>query len=92
MLLAAGGAAVEVGPQPGDRGVGVGARELELDIAVELVEADVAADLGLRRAEQPLEAWSDLGLFITSPPAARRREPASSRCRRSFRRASCSVL
>ena len=46
VLLAAGGAAVEVGAQAGNRGVGVLAGELELDVAVELVEADVAADLG----------------------------------------------
>ena len=32
--------------QPGHRGVGVGARDLELDVAVELVEAGVAVDLG----------------------------------------------
>src|SRR3712207_2079503 len=53
VLLAAGRAADQMGPQAGDRGVGVGARELELDVAVELLEALVAADLGLGRAEQP---------------------------------------
>ena len=35
VLLAARGTAVEMGPQPRDRGVGIGARELELDVAVE---------------------------------------------------------
>ena len=47
MLLAAGRAAVEVGAQARDRAVGVLARELELDVPVELVEAGVAADLRL---------------------------------------------
>src|SRR5207249_5509179 len=52
VLLAAGGAAVEVGAQPGQRGVGVLAGELELYIPVEPGEALVAADLGCRRQER----------------------------------------
>jgi hypothetical protein len=45
VLFAAGGAAGEVCPQAGDRRVGVLAGELELDVAVELVETLVATDL-----------------------------------------------
>jgi hypothetical protein len=45
MVLAAGRAAVKVGTQAGDDGVDVLAFELELDVAVELVEAHIAPDL-----------------------------------------------
>ena len=62
VLLAAGGAAGEVGAQPGNGRVGVGARELELDVPVELVEALVAADLGRGRAEQAAESLLQLGI------------------------------
>ena len=55
MLLAAGGAAGEVRAQARNRPVGVETRELELDVAVELVEAGVAANLGAGRTEQPVE-------------------------------------
>ena len=55
MLLAAGRAAVEVGTHAGDRGIGVLALQLEVDVPVELVEAGVAADLGCGRAEQPFD-------------------------------------
>ena len=41
--------------------VGVVAGELELDVAVELVEADVAADLGLARAEEAAERLLEVG-------------------------------
>lgn len=45
MLFAAGGAAVEVSAQAREGGVGVVSGELEVDVAVELFEALVAADL-----------------------------------------------
>src|SRR5262249_21010426 len=46
VLLAACGAPREVGPHPCDLCVGVGAVALEVDEAVELVEALLARDLG----------------------------------------------
>jgi hypothetical protein len=55
VLLAAGWAAVEVCAQTGQDGVGVLVCEFELDVAVELVEADVAADFGFRGPEEPSE-------------------------------------
>src|SRR5215210_4307137 len=58
VLLAARGAAHEMGAKPGDRGVRVLAVELELDEPVELCEALVAADLGSFGAEQALEIRS----------------------------------
>ena len=45
MLLAAGRATLQVGAQAGHGGVRVGAGDFELDVAVELLEALVAADL-----------------------------------------------
>ena len=44
-------------------GVSILAGNLELDIAIELFEADVAAHLGARRAEQP----SDAGAASSAP-------------------------
>jgi hypothetical protein len=52
VLLTAGRTADQVRPQARDRSVGVLARELELDVAVELVKANLAADLRLSRAEK----------------------------------------
>src|SRR5215212_2589010 len=93
VLVAAGGAAEQMGAQPGDRGVGVGTGELQLDVAVELLEALVAADFGLRRPEQPAQRLlqiGSLGHFVSS--SVFRDRPCSSRWDLSFRRASCSVL
>ena len=83
-----------MGAQAGERGIDVGACELELDVAVELVEAGIAADFGLGRAEQAAECLFEIGAlghFVSSrnDPTDR---PHSSRWRRSFRRASWSVL
>ena len=55
MLLPAGLAAGQVGPEPGEVGVGVVAGQLQLDVAVQLGEALVAADLRVLGAEQPVE-------------------------------------
>jgi hypothetical protein len=55
MFLAAGRAAVQVCPQAGDGYVDVFAGELELDVAVELLEACVAADLRFGGAEEATE-------------------------------------
>src|ERR671930_21317 len=74
VLLAAGGAAVEVRPQPGRRGVRVLARELELDVAVELGEARAAG-----AASRPRRSHA-----AASPGArfARPARPARVRCSR----------
>jgi hypothetical protein len=72
MLLAAGRAAGEVSTKPADGSVGVRARDFELDVAVELGEAFVAADLRLCRAEQPVE-----GLFRRETNLDVLRRPAS---------------
>jgi hypothetical protein len=61
VLLAAGGAAVQVGAQTRKSGVGIVSGNLEIDIAIELFEALVAADLGLGRAEQPSEHVLEVG-------------------------------
>ena len=81
MLLAAGGAALQVGAHAGERRVDVGARELELDVGVEPVEALLAADLRARPG--PEQRASMIVRSISRIP---------SRCARSLRRASCSVL
>src|SRR2546423_1657689 len=92
VLLAAGRAAVEVRAQPRNRRVDVVARELELPVAVELVEAGVTADLGLRGAEQPVDCLLQIRLLHHSSFPVSNESPRSARCRRSLRRASCSVL
>ena len=64
MLLGAGGTARKVGAKPGEELVGRLARELRLDVAVELVEALVAVDGGLSGAEEPNE--DRVGHHVTS--------------------------
>ena len=94
VLLAAGGAALEMGSQAWDRCVGVFACQLELHVLVEEREALVAADLGLLRAEQSSERLSEFGAFrhgVSSRSVSTER-PHSSRWSRSFLRASWSVL
>ena len=86
MLLPAGQAAGQVGAEPGDAGVRVVAGQLQLDLAVRLGEAGVAAHLRLLGAEQPVDKAH---LRLTSSPASR---PASVRWARSLRRASWIVL
>ena len=98
-VLRAGRAALEVRAQPGHGGVRVAAGELELDVAVELVEALLAADLGPGRAEQA-RASRRSGVVRwrrVMAPSSRRgrrgsRPRAASELPRSLRRASCSVL
>ena len=79
MLLGAGRAAVEMRAHPGDGGVRILARELELDVAVEVREALVAAELRVGRAEQACE---QVGYVV----------PLSVTAPRRVRRASCRVL
>ena len=61
MLLATGGAPVEVCTQAGNHGIGVAAVDFELDVPVELVEADLAADFGPDRPKEPDERPLELG-------------------------------
>src|SRR3954451_24298078 len=84
VLFRARGTADEVGAQARDELVGGSACELELDVAVELLEALVAADLGLAAAEQALERRIEVAAghsFTSGNPAAatwaRRRRRAS---------------
>jgi hypothetical protein len=65
VLLAARRAAVEVSAQTGDRRVDVFPRELELDVAVELLEAHLAADVRLGGTEEPDERLLEIGGSIT---------------------------
>jgi len=86
VLLTAGLAAGQVGAEPGELAVGVVPGELQLDVAVELGEAVVAAQLRLVGAEQPI---GEAHLRLTSSPVSR---PAWVRWARSLRRASWIVL
>jgi hypothetical protein len=99
VLLVAGRAPLEMGAEARERRVGVGAFDLELDIAVEQLEARLAADL---RADRPERSGDGAILWIgprhdTSfpysislcSPTAR---PAAARWRRKLRRASCNDL
>src|SRR5262245_34679683 len=91
VVLPAGWAADQVGAHARQLGVGVGAVEFQLDVVVQLVEADLAAHLGLVRPEQAIDQ-----------PVAHRRPPSWSawsgssprwsRWARSLRRASWIVL
>ena len=95
VLLAAGGAAVEMGREAGNPRVGVLARELELDVAVEELEAAVAADLLGPRAEQALERLvatrlaAHLSLPRPSPTAPDPARQASRAAAAARREASC---
>src|SRR5215212_2879152 len=79
VLLGAGRAARQMRAHAWDGGIGVAAGKLDLDVAVELVEAGLASELGVGGAEQAAEQVVGHG---SSPPSARR----------SLRRASCSGL
>src|SRR5215213_4111801 len=92
VLLAARRAPFEVRAQAGDGGVGIGAGDFELDVAVELVEADVAADLGAGRPEEPGKHVLRMLLLGHRSSKLSGPRPRSSRCLRSLRRASCKVL
>ena len=82
MLLAAGRAAVEVGAHAGNRGFGILALQLEVDVPVELVEAGVAADLGCARAEQPFHEGCECGLGHCGASSGEPREyPSVASCR-----------
>src|SRR5918994_1571300 len=93
VLLTAGGAAIEMRAQTGDRRVCVLASELQFDVAVELVEADIAADLRPDGAQEAAECLLQVGsLHQCSSKSASMDRPRSARCVRNLRRASCRVL
>ena len=94
VLLAAGRASLQVGAQPWKRSVGVCAGDLELDVAVQLVEALVAADLGPGGAKEAAECLLQVRALrhVVSSSSESGWRPQLSRCLRSFRRASCRVL
>src|SRR5262245_23814737 len=82
VLLAAGGAAFEVGAEAGELAVCVTPGELELDVPVELLEALVAADLRVGGSEQAAERLPDVvvGHHGFSFRAAPGWNPCSARC------------
>src|SRR4051812_6976026 len=90
-VLGAGGAAVEVGAHAGDPRVGGVADEAELDVAVELLEALLAGQLGSAGAEDPSQdgVGFAVGLHASSSPT---RKPRAASAARSLRRGSCRVL
>jgi hypothetical protein len=74
VVLATGGAAREVGSHARYSSVGVAARELKLDVAIEVFEALVAGQLRATRAEQPAEQirGSTRSDVVHSVPPSRR--------------------
>src|SRR5438045_7871800 len=88
-------AAIQVGSHSGNRQIRVGANQLQLDVAIELLEALLASDLGPRRTEQaPDETIHALRsrrvhALSPSPPMD---SPRADSAARSFPRASCKVL
>jgi hypothetical protein len=81
VLFAAGWAAGEVRAQAGNGGVCVRARDFELDVAVELLEAFVAADLRLGGSEQIAQGLLEIPWFhgFTSSSHVSRARPDSVR-------------
>ncbi|MGZ4409372.1 MAG: hypothetical protein ACXVY6_11355 [Gaiellaceae bacterium] len=84
MLFGARGAAGEMRVQAGYGRVRVCARKLELDVAIELVEALVAAELTFSWAEEPEQHQAEIPVRHYQPPL----KPADCRWARSFCRAS----
>ena len=64
MFLPACGAALEVGAHAGDLPIGVGPRQLQLHVAIELLEAFVAADLATHGAEEPTECLPNIHHYL----------------------------
>ena len=96
-ILSTCGAALEVRPHAGKRRVGVGASEQQLDVAVEPLEAVLAADLRLGGSEDASQqAISVIGLVCAHvdfrASVAPRLMPWLAKLARSFLRASCRVL
>ena len=88
----AGGASLEMGAHAGDRRVGAGAGELELYVAVELLEALLAAELGpvrtQKRTQQPFVFVRRQRSSSPSSIASATASPRSARRERSLWRAS----
>src|SRR5919197_1009426 len=94
VLLVAGGAALEMRSQPRDLLLGIRAGDLELDVAVELLEALVAGHLGAGGPQQASQESVEARHHRVVPPPAvgSSAKPSASRRPRSFRRASWIVL
>ena len=99
MVLGTSRTPLEVLAHSRNAGVGVCLPQLQLDVAIELLEAFLTAQLGPLRSEQPLEHAvlarvsvfaGQLGPAISS--SGTNRSPASARWARSFLRASWIVL
>src|SRR3954463_2045137 len=92
-VLGAGGAAFEVRPHAGNPRVGRLARQRQLDVAVELLEALLARQLRGVGAEDPAQ---DGAAFLvahhSSSPSVPMRKSRSASASRSLRRASCRFL
>src|SRR3954452_6090598 len=96
VVLLAGRTALEVSAHARHRRFGVGARQRQLDVAVELLEALLAGQLRPGGAEDAAQAQQVVVLGVAHEDASgsRRSEsrPRAARQARSRRRASCSVL
>lgn len=76
MVVAAGRTAREVRTHTGDGAIGVPAVELQLDVAVKLLEAVLAAELRPGGSQQRREQAATIGEFGRRPRLkARRRQP-----------------
>ena len=94
VLLAAGRAPVQVRAEAGNGRIRVFTGQLELDVAIELLEARIAPDFRPGRPEQTTECPVGMSLLhqVLSSRNRSGESPQSSRCFRSFCRASCRVL
>src|SRR4051794_23297106 len=96
VVLLAGRAALEVSAHPRHRRVGVGAGQRQLDVAVELLEALLAGQLGSGGGQDAGQAPQGVVLGVAHGELPRSwrsgSRPRAARHERSRRRASCSVL
>src|SRR3954466_16254825 len=62
VLFATGRAACQVGAEPGDRCLNIEAANLEIDVSVEFIEANVAGFLRLCRPEQAADRFVQVSI------------------------------
>ena len=80
MVLATGGASLEMRSDPGDGGVGLGAAQLELHVPIELFKALLAGELGSLRTQDLVQALGECllhALFASPAPGFLRYEAES---------------